>query len=43
MGHAEIILQRALESFVLLAHVGQPMAVPEFPDLITILLKGGHG
>ena len=39
MGHAEIILQRALESLVLLAHVGQPMAVPDAADLRAVLVK----
>ena len=40
---AQIVPQRRLQRLVLHALVGEPAAVPELPDLLTVFLKGGHG
>ena len=42
MRTAEILLQHLLQLFMLHAHIGQPMAVPEFFDFLAILLIIRH-
>ena len=41
--HTQGLLQRPLETLVLLAHVGQPAAVPDAADLIAVFFKAREG
>ena len=43
IGHAHVLLQFELKCFVLLAHVGQPVALPDGADFFDVFLHGRHG
>ena len=40
---AQKALQFPFQLLMLAAHVGEPVAVPEFADFLTVFFKGRHG